>query len=464
MFGFGSTSFAFPSHSIIPTIHDTFNLGSGTKSFFKAYLSRSLVFSSATSGIAKIEQFNTDAATALCGGPDADIADGSFIAVYGDMFSGKPGQIEIFGGNNATSHITTKLGHASALKKFQDSSAADFLAFSSPSATNLEIIFGSGSTAAQVLTIRGNRSDGSDDGRLVLCGGNGSGSSRGASVTIHGNEYSGAGGAAALWGGDVSTGHISLRAVHSSAEVQVYTANTLRWRWSAAGALLPATTLNIGSTSQDAGSVYARFIGTGGANALGLFSNNVTRWNLTVAGHLVPAAAATSNLGSVANNLVQVFTGGVGNGANAPLLLFANNLNRWSVDTTGNFAQNATNGGSIILGNANTSVRQPTGGSISAAGSVIGDATQLVAVYNQVTTVGAGQGVKLWDAGNGTALFVQNLGANDLELYPPDASSVFNSAAAGSPITLAAATNQIAVCFKIAANTWAALVGNGPDT
>lgn len=139
-------------------------------------------------------------------------------------------------------------------------------------------------------------------------------------------------------------------------------------------------------------------------------------------------------------------------------------IRRWAFDSAGAFNQDGTNGADIVLAKASTSVRQVTSATVTAAGTTITDATQLTSVFNRISTAAAGTGVKLWDAGNGTMIAVSNLGANDLEVYPPNASGVINSAAAGVALTLAAATNQIGLFFKVSANTWFAMVGAGPDT
>jgi hypothetical protein len=101
---------------------------------------------------------------------------------------------------------------------------------------------------------------------------------------------------------------------------------------------------------------------------------------------------------------------------------------------------------------------------ISAAGTTIADATQLAAAMNEVTTVASGTGVKLPVAAVGATIVVQNLGANNLEVYPPNGSGVINGAAAGGAITLAAATDDIGVFRKTATNKWSATVSAGPAT
>lgn len=136
----------------------------------------------------------------------------------------------------------------------------------------------------------------------------------------------------------------------------------------------------------------------------------------------------------------------------------------WDIASTGSITQNATNGGSIILSKASTSVAQPVVTGITAAGTTVSDATALTGVHNIVSTAAAGTGVKLWAATVGTTITVQNLGANDLEVYPPDGSSSINGAAGGAGITLAAATDVIGVFTKVTATVWTGFVSAGVAT
>lgn len=102
---------------------------------------------------------------------------------------------------------------------------------------------------------------------------------------------------------------------------------------------------------------------------------------------------------------------------------------------------------------------------LTAAGSSISDALQLTARVNIVGTAAASTGVKLpQDVEIGEEIIVQNLGASDLEVYPPSASENFNSAAGGVALTLAAATDVILRAIKTSATTWVAFVVAGPAT
>lgn len=101
---------------------------------------------------------------------------------------------------------------------------------------------------------------------------------------------------------------------------------------------------------------------------------------------------------------------------------------------------------------------------ITAAGTTVADATQLTGMFNNVTTVGANTGVKLWNAGIGTTVRVINNGANDLEVYPQDGSGTINAAGAGNGITLAAATDVMGVFTKVTSTAWYGYVVACPAT
>lgn len=88
--------------------------------------------------------------------------------------------------------------------------------------------------------------------------------------------------------------------------------------------------------------------------------------------------------------------------------------------------------------------------SVSAAGTVIGDATDLVASGNYVSTVGSGAGVQLYFGQIGDDMWVYNGGANTLKVYPPSASHTINQLAAGSAMNLSINTYCL---FKLVTST-----------
>lgn len=84
-------------------------------------------------------------------------------------------------------------------------------------------------------------------------------------------------------------------------------------------------------------------------------------------------------------------------------------------------------------------------GTLTATGSAIGDALALTAFVNVVGTTAVSTGVKLPDAPIGSIVFVQNNGANALNLFPVDATGTINGGTAGAAVTIAAAAGNIAV-------------------
>ncbi len=115
-------------------------------------------------------------------------------------------------------------------------------------------------------------------------------------------------------------------------------------------------------------------------------------------------------------------------------------------------------------GNFSAYVRTGVSATVSAAGSALADSTLLANANNIVTTVAASTGVKLPASGLGSRVRVMNLGANDLKLYPNVATGNINSAADGIPITLAAATDDIAECvlYNSGSDLWSCARYAGP--
>ena len=91
---------------------------------------------------------------------------------------------------------------------------------------------------------------------------------------------------------------------------------------------------------------------------------------------------------------------------------------------------------------------------VTAAGTSAGDATALAYVYNDITTVGSGAGVKLPQTEMGETIQIVNSGANVLTIYPYSTASTINGAdslelLAGGSALLSATSNT----------TWVSLEG-----
>ena len=94
--------------------------------------------------------------------------------------------------------------------------------------------------------------------------------------------------------------------------------------------------------------------------------------------------------------------------------------------------------------------------SVTAAGTSAGNATQLTFVYNNVTTVGSGAGVKLPQTEMGETIIVKNTGANPLTVYPYDTGSSINNVGFGT-----INVDCSALFFAVSNTLWEELQGFG---
>jgi hypothetical protein len=94
--------------------------------------------------------------------------------------------------------------------------------------------------------------------------------------------------------------------------------------------------------------------------------------------------------------------------------------------------------------------------SVTAAGTSAGDATTLTYVYNNVTTVGAGAGVKLPPTEMGETIIVKNTSANPLTVYPYNTSSSINNVGFGT-----INPDCSAMFFAVSNTLWEELQGFG---
>ena len=83
------------------------------------------------------------------------------------------------------------------------------------------------------------------------------------------------------------------------------------------------------------------------------------------------------------------------------------------------------------------------GTGLTAAGTVIGDALDLLATVNVITTVAAGSGAQLPSMMIGDQVEVYNNGANALKIYPDQTTVAINTVAAGGAVSLAINTGMM---------------------
>lgn len=138
----------------------------------------------------------------------------------------------------------------------------------------------------------------------------------------------------------------------------------------------------------------------------------------------------------------------------------SNALNRVNIDSSGNLNQDATNGGNLVWTKASSAVAQAFGSAISAAGTVITDATDLTAVFNNVTTVAASTGVQLWDAPQGAMIIIRNAGANALNVFPHSGTGTINGGAGGAAVSVA--TSSLSIFWRVSSTNWIGIeIANG---
>jgi hypothetical protein len=99
---------------------------------------------------------------------------------------------------------------------------------------------------------------------------------------------------------------------------------------------------------------------------------------------------------------------------------------------------------SRVLGTPGAVVQALTGelqDNITATGTTQADAFALNAVYSIVTTVAASTGVRLMEPEPSAEVFVRNLGANTLNVYPP-VGDIFNGGTTNAAVSIAAGSFQ----------------------
>ena len=101
-----------------------------------------------------------------------------------------------------------------------------------------------------------------------------------------------------------------------------------------------------------------------------------------------------------------------------------------------------------LNGQANTS--------ITAAGTTISDATDLLTSSNVITTAAASSGVQLPSGEIGDQVDILNLGANTVTVYPDATANQINQLSAGTGFSLAA--NTAVKVKKFTATRWMAFL------
>lgn len=98
---------------------------------------------------------------------------------------------------------------------------------------------------------------------------------------------------------------------------------------------------------------------------------------------------------------------------------------------------------------------------LTATGTTITDALQLVGTINVLTTVAASTGAKLPSTVDvGGEVKVENRGAETLTLYPPTSAGTLNGETAGAGLSVA--TVEMAICTRLSTTNWSIRIAVAP--
>jgi hypothetical protein len=214
-------------------------------------------------------------------------------------------------------------------------------------------------------------------------------------------------------------------AIIAGGNVSITVASTERIRATTTGAEIFGNLLS--------GNVYANS-GTVGASLVTGTLTTAAQPNVTSVGTLTSLTVT----GNVISGNVYANSGTVGASLVTGTLTTAAQPNVTSVGTLTSLAVT----GNITSANITTSthVIRSVATAISAAGTVQGDATALAKDINVVSTVSAGQGVRLPTAVAGMVIIVNNTSATSLNVYP-STSAAINSLATNAAYTHVAAAS-----------------------
>lgn len=392
---------------------------------------------------------------------------GAWVAYHGNEHA-TPGQLQMFSGDAASGNVLIGVGLSTGFLAVVNRFGTPRWKF----INNTGNIEGDASNGGDFVfnktgsSIRAGTSDGADNLILYLCSGGANNETRGAYIQLSGNESANAGDLN-LFTGDAAGSDMNFR-LHALAGVSAATFRNNTgpmWAFISGGALNGCLYQDSAGSdivfSQSQGTIRqstsdgsdSRSVGmTGGG---GSFSTSRGAYCLVRGNEFVGqegTAFLISGQGIAGNVLLGIgFSSGYcGIGDDSGNL-------RWKFQRTGgNLEQDTTNGGSITLTKASTCVVPgTTGAAISAAGSIITDATDLTAVFNNVTTVGANTGVQLWDAPLHSMILVRNAGANILRVYPEAAGSQINGGGAG--VAAQVATGTLNLFWRTGATDWIAV-------
>lgn len=283
-------------------------------------------------------------------------------------------------GNEETGTLTLSSGNVAGSKIILKNVGAQDIEFHINDAASWKI---DGSTENLIFSgndikIISDTVDGSDTKKLSLSAGGDNDDTRSAFIELNGNEATGAG-ELKLSAGDVAGASMLLHIPNASGTLQISIGGSDVWQIESNGDLIP---------SNDA------------VNTIGSTTNKLLEvWAQSILGCNSLASTAAMTIGPTSSH---------------SLTLRTNNLSRWSVDTSGNLTQDATNGGDVILTKTASGIRTNTSDAsdtksiyLAGGGSIASDGSRgsYVQVRGEQNTSG---GLDLIGGTNGTVLLKSN--------------------------------------------------------
>lgn len=133
----------------------------------------------------------------------------------------------------------------------------------------------------------------------------------------------------------------------------------------------------------------------------------------------------------------------------------SNDLSRAAINSSGALVQDSTNGSDLDWSQkSGTYVALTCSFNLTATGTLISDALDLVSTFNFLTTVAASTGAQLPDSLTNSIIFGLNAGANALALYPHSGTGTINGGGAGSSVSIANGSAFIA--WRESSTNWIA--------
>jgi len=210
----------------------------------------------------------------------------------------------------------------------------------------------------------------------------------------------------------------------------------------------------------------ALVIRSAGAQPLSLGTDGVERWRIReTTGHLVPETNSVYDIGEIdtpklvlnlsvkrvrsANTELELFTT-----TNHSLSLGTNNVQRWTISSSGDLNGDATNGGDLVFDKALKGPRVAVAQSVAATGTIQADAAAITANIVSITTGGENTGVII-PQGNGIGheILLYNGTATNKKIYP-SIGGTFDNGAANAPTILPTLKSVQLTCFTASGTTW----------